>query len=259
MTLGTLNSLAVGAQKGASNHGLIYWGNNPFDPTVDSFDNVPTSTAGYVLTSLGPDTLPVFSPVSTPGALTEIAMQTGTSPVVPNSGGLVTFNGAVVAAGTNPVRTDGTGANEMTLEVQISQALASADATKIGLSNFDSTSFAVAATGFVTLSGGGFTWNDVSGAFSPLKNNGYFVTGTATGTLPASPSQGDTIKFFVDHATQDLTIDAPGTQLIRFGANVSSAGGTATSTLQGDGVTLIYRASNTTWQAVDFVGAWVLA
>jgi len=102
------------------------------------------------------------------------AMQTGTSPVFPNATGLVTFNGSSVAAGTNPVRTNGTGANTMQLEVQISQALVAADATKIGLSNFDSTSFAVAATGFVTLSttGAGKTiTGDSGGALSPVANN----------------------------------------------------------------------------------------
>jgi hypothetical protein len=194
-------------------------------------------------------------------AIDSIAVQTGTSPIVPTIAGLVTINGAVVAAGTNPVRSDGTGANTLAIEVQISQALAAADATKIGLSNFDSASFAVAATGFVTMAGGGgFTWNDVSGAFSPLKNNGYFITGTATGTLPASPVQGDTIKFFVDHASQVLTIDAPGTQIIRMGSLVTSAGGTAVSTLQGDSVELTYRASDTCWCAIaGFTGTWVLS
>lgn len=106
---------------------------------------------------------------------------------------------------------------------------------------------------------GGFTWNDTSGAFSPLKNNGYFITGTATGTLPASPSQGDTIQFFVDHATQDLTIQAAGAQTIRMGSLISTGGGTALSTSQGDAVELVYRTSNNSWQAVDFVGTWVLA
>lgn len=193
-------------------------------------------------------------------AIDEIAMQTGISPVVPNSSGLWTFNGAVVAAGTNPVRTDGTGANTTALEVQISSAIASTDATRIGLAAFDITSFSVDANGFVQSNGGGFTWNDISGAFSPLKNNGYFITGTATGTLPASPSQGDTIKFFVDHASQVLTIDAPGTQIIRLGSLVSSAGGTATSTVQGDSVELVYRASDTCWCAVcGFSGTWIMA
>lgn len=190
-----------------------------------------------------------------------IGVQTGTSPVLPDGSGLVTINGAVVAAGTNPVRSDGTGANTLAIEVQTSVALAAADATRIGLSNFDSTSFAVAATGFVTLAGGGgFTWNDVSGAFSPLKSNGYFITGTATGTLPAAPAQGDTIKFFVDHASQVLTIDAPGTQLIRLGSLVTSAGGTATSTVQGDSVELTYRASDTCWCAIaGYTGTWIIA
>lgn len=182
----------------------------------------------------------------------------GTNPVLPTAAGLVTVNGARVAAGTNPIRSVSTAANVYQIQVQTSQALASADATKVGLANFDSTSFSVDANGFVQSLGGGFTWNDVSGAFSPLKNNGYFITGTATGTLPASPSQGDTIQFFVDHASQILTIDAPGTQIIRFGTLVTAAGGTAVSTQQGDSCELVYRASDTCWCAVDFVGTWII-
>ena len=84
-------------------------------------------------------------------AIDAIGTQTGTNPIVPTVAGLVTINGAVVAAGTNPVRSDGTGANTMAIEVQISQALAAQDATKIGLSNFDSSMFTVDANGFVTL------------------------------------------------------------------------------------------------------------
>lgn len=118
------------------------------------------------------------------------------------------------------------------------------------------------AAGSITIAAedGGFAWNDVSGAFSPLKNNGYFITGTATGTLPASPSQGDTVKFFVDHASQVLTIDAPGTQIIRMGSLVTSAGGTAVSTLQGDSVELVYRTSDTCWCAIaGFTGTWTIS
>lgn len=126
-----------------------------------------TITIGYVSPNI---TLDV---AASPFVVEQFAVQTGTSPVGPLLG-IVTFNGAVVAAGTNPVRTDGTGANTMALEVQISQALAAADATKIGLSNFDSSSFAVAATGFVTLSttGAGKTiTGDSGGALSPTANN----------------------------------------------------------------------------------------
>ena len=106
--------------------------------------------------------------------------------------------------------------------------------------------------------GGSTTWNDTSGAFSPLKDNGYFVTATATGTLPASPSQGDTIKFFVD-TTQILTIQASGTQIIRFGSAVTAAGGTAVSTARGDSVELTYRSANTCWESIaGITGVWTL-
>lgn len=90
-------------------------------------------------------------------AIDSIALQTGTTPCVPDGAGLITFNGAVVAAGTNPVRTNGTAANTMALQVQTSQALAATDATKIGLSNFNSTYFTCDANGFVsTVPGAGF-------------------------------------------------------------------------------------------------------
>jgi hypothetical protein len=182
----------------------------------------------------------------------------GTNPVLPTAAGLITVNGAVVAVGTNPIRSVSTAANVYQIQAQTSQALAAADATKIGLSNFNSAQFSVDANGFVSIIGGGFTWNDVSGAFSPLKENGYFITATATGTLPAAPAQGDTIKFFVD-TTQILTIQATAGKIIRFGSLVSSSGGTFVSTLQGDSVELVYRTSDTCWCAIaGFTGTWTL-
>lgn len=111
----------------------------------------------------------------------------------------------------------------------------------------------------ISSTAGGFTWSDISGAFSPLSQNGYFITATATGTLPASPSNGDTINFFVDHASQVLTIQATGTQIIRMGTVVSAAAGSAVSTQRGDSVELVYRSTNTSWQAVDFVGTWIVS
>lgn len=77
----------------------------------------------------------------------------GTNPVVPTGAGLVTNNGSTVAAGTNPVRTVSTAVNVYQTQIQISQAIAAADATKIGLSNFNSSNFSVDANGFVSLSG----------------------------------------------------------------------------------------------------------
>jgi hypothetical protein len=187
-----------------------------------------------------------------------VGLDTGTTPITPNALGLININGAVVSAGTNPIRTNGVSSNTANIQVQISQAIAATDSTKIGLCNFNSSQFSVDANGFVSIVDGGFPWSDVSGAFSPLAQNGYFVTGTSTGTLPTSPTQGDTIQFVVDHASQVLTIDAPGTQIIRFGSLVTAAGGTAVSTQQGDSCELVYRASDTCWFAVDFVGTWII-
>lgn len=195
-----------------------------------------------------------------PGSVTDLQGQDGIT-VPPNGSGIIFVHGSVITAGTTPFTTTGNaGTSTETWNIQLSQAISATDATKVGLSNFNSSQFNVDANGFVSITGGGFKWTDVSGAFSPLKDNGYFITGTATGTLPASPVQGDTIKFFVDHASQVLTIKAPGTQLIRLGSLVSSAGGTAISTLQGDSIELVYRAANTTWEAVcGFSGIWLMA
>ncbi len=189
----------------------------------------------------------------------KINVQTGTSPIVPSSGS-ITFNGAVVAAGTNPVRSDGTGANTMALEVQISQAIAATDVTKIGLSNFNSAQFTVDANGFVSTTGSAaFPWTDTSGTVTAVSFNGYFITAACTSTLPASPSQGDTISYAVDTASA-LVITAAGTQRVRLGSILSTAGGTCTSTSIGDSITLVYRVADTTWFSVPgSQGTWTIS
>lgn len=133
-------------------------------------------------------------------AIDSIAVQTGTSPITPTAAGLITINGAVVSAGTNPIRSNGTGANTMALEVQISQALAAADVTKIGLSNFSSADFSTSATGFVTLSttGAGKTiTGDSGGAISPVSGNwNILASSTSSGTTPiATAGSGNTLTI----------------------------------------------------------------
>lgn len=78
----------------------------------------------------------------------------GTDPVVPNGSGTIELEGALVVAGTNPLRSVSTAANTVQMQIQTSQALASADDTKVGLSNFNATDFTVDADGFVSLAGG---------------------------------------------------------------------------------------------------------
>lgn len=116
------------------------------------------------------------------GALTNLAPQTGTSPVVPTAGNIITFNGATVAAGVNPVLTNGIGPNTIQLQVQLSQAIPSTDATKVGLCNFNSSQFSVDANGFVTLLGGGEAVDSI----------GVDAT-SGTGTNPVLPTAGGLI------------------------------------------------------------------
>lgn len=122
----------------------------------------------------------------------------GTDPVVPSATGELILSGAVVAAGTNPIRTTSTAVNTISIEAQTSQALAAADATKIGLCNFNSANFSVTATGFVSIAGGGgMTWTEVTGTSqSAAVGNGYVANnaGLVTVTLPATCAIGDTVK-----------------------------------------------------------------
>lgn len=162
--------------------------------------------------------------------------------------------GASVAAGTSPLAAAGSGST-LTLNVQRAQALAAADSTKVGVCNFNSTQFTVDANGFVSAAFGGFTWTETSGAFAAAAEHGYFITTTATATLPASPSEGDTIRFSCD-TTNLLTITANTGQTIRLGTAVSSSAGTLISTQRGDSIELVYKSTGTVWIAQNSVGGW---
>lgn len=153
----TNHSLLVGAgtatitNLGVATDGQLPIGSTGADPILANI----TSTGGTITVTNGPGTINLDLAGGS-SAIDSIAVQAGTTPVVPTAAGLLTFNGATVIAGTNPVLTRGTGLNTMAVEVQISQALAATDATKIGLCNFDSAAFGVDANGFVTLTGGNY-------------------------------------------------------------------------------------------------------
>ena len=108
-----------------------------------------------------------------------------------------------------------------------------------------------------TLTINSVVFTDVT-ATTLVEDNGYFATAAGTYALPASPSQGEEIIIVADTA-DEVVVDAPGTHLIRNGAQVTSAGGTLTSTAIGDSLTLRYRSSSTTWIAVSSTGTWLTA
>lgn len=141
-------------------------------------------------------------------ALTKVAMQTGTSPVVPDGTGLITFNGALVAAGTNPVRTDGTSANTMALEVQTAQAIAATNAANVGLAAFNSAQFTVDANGFVTIIGGGGPIDSLTGDTGPAVGPDGTGNINIKGQNPAN-SSGVQVNGGVNPNELDITMFSP--------------------------------------------------
>lgn len=107
-------------------------------------------------------------------------VDTFTAPAVTNvvspSSGNITINGALVAGGTHPVRTNSHAVGQFNVEVQTAQAIASTDSTKVGLASFNSTEFSVDGNGFVALTGAG------SGGFTVVKLQVFSGSGTYTPT-----------------------------------------------------------------------------
>lgn len=191
-------------------------------------------------------------------AIERVLLQTGTSPISP-TGGNITFNGAVVAAGTNPVRTDGTGSNTMALEVQTSQAIASTNATNIGLSAYNNAQFTVDANGFVSTLGNTVKWQTITANQTLVKNNGYMCIaagGALSLALPSTASStiGDIIEITLDGATS-WTVTQAAAQQIRFSGSQTTAGvtGTLGSTAQGDTIKMVYQATGK-WNIISSIG-----
>lgn len=102
----------------------------------------------------------------------------------------------------------------------------------------------------VTVSGSGFTWNAVTSASptNPIQivpENGYACQGVSLVTfiLPLAPNFGDT--FIIASTTSRFQITANGSQQMRVGNAITSAGsGTLTSNTVGDFVEFVYLGSN---------------
>lgn len=102
-------------------------------------------------------------------------------------------------------------------------------------------------------------WSNIGGSNTAVIGHGYFSTAALTMTMPASPSIGDTISFAANTAGT-LVLQAAGSQIIRIGSSVSTAGGTMTNSAIGDSVTLVYDSTNTVWMSIGAPqGAWTPA
>lgn len=170
-TSGTASTLTVQVQKAqaiastnATNVGLAAFNSSFFTVDSNGFVSLNGSGSGETITgNIG-------------GALSPTA-------------GNWNILGSSTAAGTTPVQTSGS-VSTLTVQVQKSQAIASTDATKVGLAAFDSARFSVDANGFVTLAGTGagetITGN-TGGALAPTAGN-WNIVGTGSITTSGSVS-----------------------------------------------------------------------
>lgn len=111
----------------------------------------------------------------------------------------------------------------------------------------------------IHVAGEGLTWNLTNANIANLAvESGYFCVspgGALTLGLPATSVLGDTIKVVLDGAVSWQITQAAGQQIrVAKSTTTLGAGGSITSTAQGDSITLVCRVANTIWTAVDFVG-----
>jgi len=129
----------------------------------------------------------------------------GVNPVDPTVLGLMTIEGAAVAAHSVPVETRTRALNTFKVEVQYASAVAATDATKSGLAHFNDTEFTVDASGFVSLVGGGAALEQLTGddtlAVVPTLGNINLV-----GTVVANATHAKPL-FFKRNATSTSGLD----------------------------------------------------
>lgn len=128
--------------------------------------------------------------------------------------------GSVVSAGSTPFQTIGSG-NTVTAQVQISQAVASTDATKIGLSAFNSAQFTVDANGFVSIANfSAFNYrqiNNISSPYSIVSTDEYLSVDPSSGAVTVLlPNTTTLYRMFTikdrtgSASTNNISITTPG-------------------------------------------------
>jgi len=192
-------------------------------------------------------------------------------------GGSIVFNGDTgsTVAGTTPINllggtglsSVGNGTNTVTFNVDASvplsfasdsgSAVPAANAlTIIGGTNV--TTSATGSTVTINASGGSsFTWQAIGASQALAASNGYFCTagGALVLTLPAVSAVGATIEVALDGSTSWSIAQNAGNQ-VRIGnqQTTAGAGGSLTSTAQGNCLTLVCQTANARWVATKITG-----
>lgn len=109
----------------------------------------------------------------------------------------------------------------------------------------------------ISATGGGMSWNTVSGTSQAAAvNNGYFANNVAlvTVTLPATAAVGNVVAV-AGQGAGGWSLVANTGQTIIFGASTSSTAGSFSSTNRSDTIFVICQVANTTWQVLSSVSA----
>lgn len=105
----------------------------------------------------------------------------------------------------------------------------------------------------------GFPWTEESTDFVAIPQNGYFCNASLTVFLPSiGIVTGSTVIIYIDTASP-VIIQADVFQQIEISNTLSSFGGMATSTAQGNVVELVFKTSDQTWHTIASQGSFVMA
>lgn len=172
-----------------------------------SFTNQPSISNPYGLTVANWGLLSNEMP--------ELIFLTGNDNVkVPATNNNIFILGAIVAAGTTPVFTSGNSSiSTLMVNIQLSQAIASTNASNVGVAAFNSDEFSVDANGFVSLISGFADLHVAKWIVNAIPNAGGNQT-SITAALTAA-SSGDTIFVMPGTYTENLTLKA-GVNLVAF-------------------------------------------
>ena len=112
----------------------------------------------------------------------------------------------------------------------------------------------------VTVTTAGFDWEEKALDFDAEDGKGYFCNSGLIVSLPSNIGLaiGTTVIIYVD-TTDPVIIQADGTDRIQVSDNISNAGGTATSTAQGNILELVYKPSDSTWHTISSMGSWTVS
>lgn len=163
--------LLHGFLSGSANWKIIGTGSSPGGTVVSLSDTANTQVSPDVTGNIQLTAGTGVSIISTPAsnlltisltgggiAVDQIAVQAatapGVTPVDPTGAGLLTINGAAVAAHSVPIETRSRALNALNVELQRSTASAVTDATAQGISSFNSAQFSADANGWISLVGG---------------------------------------------------------------------------------------------------------